>query len=277
MLDNSVIDLAHRQIQLACEKQLSDLEFELSSISANAAQNGMLRSSTHILEIQNAYANATTERGNFAWEILHRCITTIGISYDDQLEQQLKAAIEKHLPEHMDGLKYRVQQAADQFGMSDIVSRIPDKVEEARQHVRRTIYSEIELFILKLKTKPVELPYLPQINIHNSNIGALQTGTGSVANISQTINTKAIEEISNALIYMGSELKTVESLPQNDKSEIIELIVDGIDELKKEKPNLSKIKSYVSTIGGAVSFAANLRPAYESLKAAAAMIGLQLP
>lgn len=278
MLDNRVIDLANRQIQLACEDQQQELANEIKSIQMDTARRGMMVSGSYIAAVQDACVRATTERGKFVWDILFRCITTVGVSYDENIEQQLKSAVDKHFPEHMSSIKHHVQEAARIGRMPDIVSKMPDDIGRARSAALRKIHSEIELFLMKLKTTPAEIPYTPsQINIHHSTIGALQTGTGAIANISQQIDTQAIQEISNALTLIAKELASIDALPQNEKSEIVELVDDGITELRKEKPNLSKIKSYISAIGNAVSFTANLKPAYETLKAAAAMIGLTLP
>lgn len=276
MLDNDVINLADRQIQLACEEQDKNLAIKMRTIRADASRRGM--GGNYINAVQEACATATTERGEFVWNILFRCITTVGFSYDADIELQLKSAVDKHFPEHMNGLKYHVQEAANTIRMSDIVSKIPDEIGNARLAILRKIHTEIELFLMKLKATPAEIPYAPpQININNSTIGALQTASGAIANVSQQIDCKAVQAIISSLTLLAKELTSIETLPQNEKSEIVELVNDGIVELSKEKPNLSKIKSFISTIGSAISFTANLKPAYDTLKVAVAMIGLTLP
>lgn len=277
MLNNDLIELANRQIQIACEEQQRSLNLKVRQIRADMAKRGMLSSSNHILAIQEAYADITKERGILAWDILLRCISTVGITFNESLETELKSVIESHLPEHMNGFQSEVNQFATQIGMPDIVSRLPDAIGDARKRTLRKIFSEIELFILKLKVKPVELPYTPQINIHNSSIGALQTGNESVANVNQKIDTEINKSLLEALINISEALRSMGSLPQNDIQEITELVNDGIQEIKKDNPNSSKLKAFVSTIGNAISFTADLKPAYESLKTAAIMIGLTLP
>lgn len=277
MIDNKIIELAHRQIQLACEEQKNLISQELNRLKAEMNKRGMYHSSNHILAIQDVYAKATSERINFAWEILLRCITTVGVTYDESLEEQLKATLDTHFPEHMNGLKYAVQEAAQSLGMPQVIPRLPDAVGDAHRIALRKAYSEIELFILKLKQAPIEQPYIPYISIHNSNIGALQTGNSSVANVNQQVNSDAIQAIEEALTAVAQSLANVEALPQNDKLEVIELVHDGLHELKKDKPNHSKLKSFISTIGSAISFTADLKPAYDALKSAATMIGLALP
>lgn len=278
MVDREILSLADRQIQLANEQQGNDLIKELANIRADAAKRGCLRSGGYILSVQEACANLVTERAKFVWDILFRCITTVGVVYDEHIEQQLKSEIEKHFPESMNGLRSHLEEAARITGMSDILSNIPDKIGDARLTAIRKIHTEIDLFLMTLKVKPTEPTYMPpQINIHNSNIGALQTGAASVANVTQQVDTQSFQEVVRVLTQLQTELSAIESFPHDNKFEIIELVEDGIVELKKEKPNLSKIKSFITTIGGAISLTADLKPAYEALKTVSAMIGLTLP
>lgn len=277
MLDIEIINLANRQIQLDIDRQVESLKIEIGRIGADASRRGVYLSSMHFQLVEKACANAVIARGEFVWNILFRCINTVGVSYDADIEQQLKTAVNIHFPEHMNDLKHYVEEIAKKIGMLN-TSSLPNEIEKARLASLNKIYTEIELFLLKLKKTPSEAPYNPpQINIHNSNIGALQTGSGSTANVSQQIDTHAVQEIIKALTLLQKELPSIEALPQNDKSEIIELVDDGIIELKKEKPNFSKVKSFISSIGAAIGVTADLKPAYDTLKVAAAMIGLNLP
>ena len=242
MIDSDIISLADRKITQAFEEQNDKLNLELGKIRAEAAQRGTVRSGNYILNVQNACEQTAIERGKLVWDILFRCITTVGVSYDESIEKQLKTAADKYFPEHMNGLKYQVVEAARISGMNDIISKLPDGIGSARASALRKIHNEIDLFLMSLKNKRVETPYTPpQINIHNSNIGALQTGTGSIANVTQQIDTQAIQEIVKALTLLKKELPSIEELPQSNKSDIIELVDDGIFELEKDKPDRKSV------------------------------------
>ena len=66
-------------------------------------------------------------------------------------------------------------------------------------------------------------------------------------------------------------------VPGHNKDEVLELVEDGKIELAKTKPNVTKLTSYLGMISGALGAAANLKPAYDMLKAAASSFGIQLP
>lgn len=279
MLEDELISIADRQIQLASEQQEDKLSEDIAKIRAELSKRGMLRSSNLVLMVQKACAQAISERGEFIWEILFRCIQTIEIEYDKNLEQQLKSIVSKHLPEQVESLSSLVLEAAKQARMQNLAS-LPDEVGKARGAVLNKIYTEIELFLVQLKhSTPKATPYSPSqvYNFHNSNIGAIQTGNGSTANVTQQINPQSVPEVLRAFTLIQEKLLSIESLPSSDKSEVIEIVDDGINELKKVKPNISKIKSFISAVGDSISLTADLKPAYEVLKSAALMVGVNLP
>lgn len=278
MLNDEVISVAKRQIQLVHEEQINNLQSELKAIQADFSRRGVLRSGGYISRVQDACANTVKERASLVWGTLLRCISALDITYDEHIEQQLKSIIDEQFPEHMFGLNSYVQEAARIAGMPNILSKIQDKVGDARFGAIHKSYSDVDLFLLQLKSKKNDVSYFPpQINIHNSNIGALQTGYNSTANVVQKIDTQTTQDLINVLLQLQKELALYDLAPSVNKSEIIELADEGVKELQKEKPNLSKIKSFISTIANTISTVADFKPAYEALKSAAAIIGLDLP
>lgn len=119
--------------------------------------------------------------------------------------------------------------------------------------------------------------YNQQFHINNSSIGAVQTGNHAVANVALQNNSQQITELLKALDVVATELAKVDSIPGHNKDEVLELVEDGKVELAKQKPNVTKLTSYMGMIGAALSGAANMKPAYETFKGAAALVGIQLP
>ena len=272
----AILEFANKRTRLEIAEDDKHLQVEMAKIRAEHNQRGMLHSGNFIMAIQNTCANATRKRITAAWGVLHRAITTVGIEYDPALEAQLRAAMESYFPEHMNGLQYHVIEAANVMGSPDIISRIPDEIGPARRAALAEVFSEIELFVLTLKKRPVVLPYSPQFNFHNSTIGALQTGDQSVANV-QFQTGVASEDLIKALDIVLQSLNGIGYIPGQNKAEIIELVAEGKSELAKEKPNQTKLASYLGTIGQTLSIVANLKPAYEGLKTAANACGFHLP
>ncbi|WP_211475020.1 hypothetical protein [Collimonas humicola] len=277
MIDLEIIEFAKQRISLEIDEQGTRVSAEIEAIKRDCAARGMMASGNLIVAIQDACVRAANERAMLVWQILHRGITTVGVSYDNGLEQQLIAAVEECLPENMRGLSGRVEEVAKRCGMAQIIPKIPDRLATARRAALGKIHSEIRLFVMTLKKTPMTEGYSPQINIHNSTIGAVQTGHQSVANVNLLNNAEGRDALMNALDVIAQELAKVDVIPGQNKSEILELVEDGKTELAKERPNLTKLTSFLPMIGSAIGVVANLKPAYDGLKAAAALIGITLP
>jgi hypothetical protein len=271
-----ILEFAKARIPLEIAKDENRLQVEITRITSEANARGMLHSSSYILLIQEACAKAARERIKTAWEVLHRGITTVGVEYDETLDAEFKEAIEAHFPEHMNGLKYRVIETANRIGMPDITSRIPDEIQNSRNAALAEVASEIKLFLMTLKNRPTTMPYSPQFNFHNSTIGAVQSGNQSVAHVQLQTGVSAGDLI-KALDTVSQSLSKISNIPGHDKAEIIELISEGKIELTKEKPNKTKLAAYLPTISSALGLVAELKPAYEGLKAAANAFSIQMP
>ncbi|GAN34602.1 MAG: hypothetical protein DYG83_17555 [Candidatus Brocadia sp. AMX2] len=86
----------------------------------------------------------------------------------------------------------------------------------------------------------------------------------------RTALTEALNQI--AAILVNSNI----ALPQ-PKAEIVELVGEGQQELKKKSPNLTKLRSLLSAVGGSIQTVASMKPAYETLKEALTFLGISLP
>jgi hypothetical protein len=282
MMDSAIIELMRQNIRGQIEEQNTRLDHQILEIKQNQNARGLLHSSNTIALIQRACSEATTNRGNFAWEIAQRCLNAGGIVYSSDLAREIKAEIDVFLPETMDGLQWRVREAANQAGLQNLSMLEPDEVHDARLAVRAHVFSEIDLFTLNLQREPkIAMGTQNTFNIHNSNVGAIQTGDQASTRVTQTITVQIRNELTAALEKVAAELDATAILPSVNKAEIIELIHDATQELKKEIVNQSKLKALVQTIGGgisgAVSVATNLKPAYESLKSIASACGFDWP
>jgi hypothetical protein len=118
---------------------------------------------------------------------------------------------------------------------------------------------------------------MPQVNIINSTVGAVQTGHQSTANVQQQINAEGRDALLKTLDVIAEQLGKSNELPARNKAEVVELVSDTKNELNKPEPNVTKVSAYLAAIGGTLGAIANLKPAYDALKAAAALIGVSLP
>jgi hypothetical protein len=85
------------------------------------------------------------------------------------------------------------------------------------------------------------------------------------------------EALLSALSLARKALASVDRLPAHPKEEIVELVDEAEIEIKKPKPNNSKLLSTFMTIAQAIQTMGSLKPAYDALKAALLPLGIALP
>lgn len=269
---SEILDFARERILLEIDKDEKRLQSDIEGIRRRHAAHG----SNCLMEIQGACADAARERIKSAWGVLHRGITTVGVDYDEGIEAQLNATMEVFFPEQMTSLIDRITEAAKGMGSPDLAPRLWAEIGNARSAALAEVASEIRLFLLTLKKRPAAIPYSPQFNFHNSTIGSVQTGDKSVANV-QFQTGVAEAELIKALDIVSQSLERIGDIPGCDRAEIIELVTEGKTELAKERPNKTKLATYLPAISQALSIVSDLKPAYEGLKTAAKALGYQLP
>jgi hypothetical protein len=116
-----------------------------------------------------------------------------------------------------------------------------------------------------------------QFNFHNTQVGSVQTGNNLVANVQMSAATSELAALADALEGVMQALAKVSEIPGHDKDDIVDLIEDSKNEIRKEKLNKTKLNSYFAGIAGAIGTVANIKPAYELLVVAAAAAGFTLP
>ncbi len=277
MLSPDLVEFTKERITIEIGERAKRIGTEIQTILAQHAAKGMGRSGNVILAVQRACVQETHSRVELAWNIVHRGLTTLGATYDSDIEKELRELIESNFPEHMNGLKSYVLETAGKVGIPDLINRIPDEIGDARRAALNKAFSEIKLYVMTLKKAPAPVPYSPQFNIHNSTIGSVQTGSNSVANVDIRIHNEQSKALLEALEFVSEALAKVGDFATGNKDEIVELVEDSKAELVREKPNSTKLSYYLPAIGGAISTIAELKPAYDVLKSAASLIGISLP
>lgn len=282
MTDNA-FDIAARLIKQEVAAQNQRLDTRIADFRNEMASRGLLMSSMYVNKVERACAEATAERADFARTILLRCLQNTGVRYDASLARRLKEKLATYLPEHMDGLQYRVKEAVEQSGIQNLALGVRGLVHEARLAALERTGAEIDLFVESIKAEPIKPGYQAQnvFHIQHSTVGALQTGAHSIAHVNQTMTPQTQADLEKALRQLAEVLATIDTLPGHDKVEITDLVTEATAEIGKAKPNMSKLRSYLPTIGtavvGLVEVAANAKPAYEALKTGASAIGVLLP
>lgn len=278
MLDKDIIKIAHERIKLEIEDQAALLLEDIARVKNEMSARGMLSSSATDVNIVNLCSQSIRNRAQLVWQTLFRFITTSGLSYSDDLSTDLKKIIEEYLPESLNDFRGIIERNIPRTSIKTIHKLIED-LSFARAHALNKVGTEIDLFIHSLKKKSAINEGDNKGNIFNiySPVGSIQTGDNAIANTTQIIDADLRQQFSNILNNIAERLSEIESLPTCPKSEIVELIIDGQTELKKDKPNSTKLRSLFSTIGVSIQTVASLKPAYDTFKQLLTFLGVSLP
>jgi len=115
-------------------------------------------------------------------------------------------------------------------------------------------------------------------NITYNGPVTVQSGPNPVANVTQNINFDEMrKQLIPVLEAVEAAVSGLESLPGDPKEKIIDLIRKGKIEIKQDKPNVTRLKSLLSTVGSSIGTVASVKPAYEALKLALTHFHIPIP
>jgi len=277
MLDEQVLKIAQDRIQLEINEQYENLLQEVARIKAEMGARNMLHSSVVVNRVADLCVVAIKIRAQLVWQTLFRFLSTAGLSYYDNLAGDLKVVVARHLP--MGTLNDLVRETAQLIRGTDLFMQFQPQLDSARRAALAKIGTEIDLFVHSLKKKVKMKKKEAASTVFNiySPVGAIQTGDSSIANVTQSIDTQVREQLIKVLEEIGVELSRLDVTMPHPKGEIIELVDEGREELKRPNPNITKLRSMLSTVGISIQTVASMKPAYETLKQALTFLGISLP
>ena len=277
MLDKDVVRIAEERLLLEIEEQTHNLNQEINREERAASAKGSLLSGAHFNGIKNLCVLTINNRAHLIWQTLFRFLTTAGLCYYETLAEELKALVAKHLPENL--FKNILDQKAQKYGKPDSSMRYAPELDVARKAALAKVGTEIDLFVLSLKKKTEVKEKDNSSTVFNiySPVGAIQTGDSSIANVTQNIDTEVKEQLKKILeeIYLRLSQEDI-SLPYS-KGDVIEIVQESQQELKKQSPNITKLRVMLSSVGTAIQTVASMKTSYEALKWALTFLGISLP
>lgn len=279
MIDPQILKITDERIKIEIEQQNQHLRDEIKRVSAEMAARGLGHSGAMIGSISKLYKQYIKNQAHLIWQTLFRFITTSGISYSESLASDLKEIVSKYLPESFPDFKNYILKSASHFGSDNIYNEVESDLASTRGHTLRLIGTEIDLFVYSLREKSKIKESDNKSTILNiySPVGSIQTGDNAMANIIQNIDTDLKLQLDDTLKVIADGLEQLDALPAHQKHEINDIVSEGREELKKDKPNSLKLKSLLTTIGTTIQTVASMKPAYDTLKQLLTYFGVSLP
>ena len=280
MLNNNVIQIAVKQFKLETIEQNEKLISDIGLFQGQMSARGVFQSSMTIKGIQDLCTQGIKNRSLLLWKILYRAITTSGISFSEELADELKEIVNIYLPESIKEIKNIFQIEVPKMKPEGLLSPFEGSLDEAYNISLQKVHAEIDLFVQSVKGKErLSERGAKSYEFHfYSPVAAVQTGDYSTVNVSQRIDTEAREKMRKVLKDVEEAISKIDALPNHPKDEILEIVKEGQLEIEKAKPNKTKLGGLLATISMAVQTVGSIKPAYELLKqVSATYLGIQLP
>lgn len=139
MIDKDIIKIANERIRIEIGEQNNNLSKEIERVKAKMPFAFM--SSEMISCISDLCIVAVKNRAQLIWQVLFRFITTTGISYSEELSEELKSLVASNLPKELIDLRGYINDTAG------------EELDIARNQAIKKVGTEIDLFIQSLRKK----------------------------------------------------------------------------------------------------------------------------
>jgi hypothetical protein len=225
------------------------------------------------LYIAQAYEQDLFQRAAVVWRNLLRAHNSLGAARTETLRQDLFESFRSQLDEI-------VRDLAPKF--NNDMQGCPPRADlqgsfgNARDRELARHDAEIDHYVASLETATARGSTISGAYNFYGNVGAVQTGPGSVAHVIQHIGADQREALLVALGRVKQSIAQAPDIPERDQNELLEFAEDAAVELAKESPNTRRLSMTLQTLAAAVQGIASGPAAYEVLRAAAAAIGVSV-
>jgi hypothetical protein len=276
MFDPKFVELTDGLIQSQFSERRQSLAGELRAIGEELNSRGMFHSSDHVRRVVEICRHEIETRGWIVYNAHARVLSQLAIEPYPELSRDLKGRLSYFLPLG-DDYAQAPKELATRLGLQ---SRPEIGVGETREHVLSKIGVEIDLFAETVgRRKQQGADQTDGKSVYNfySGVGAVQTGTGSTANVVQHIGSQEKQALQEALQAVRDAVSFLKDNQDFRKSDIIELVDEANSEVAKPTPNRLKLSSLLTTIGDTIRAIGSINSVYQLFKTALLPFGITLP
>lgn len=130
---------------------------------------------------------------------------------------------------------------------------------------------DFDIWSNEMTSKPIEHGPITNTFNFNGTVGAVQTGSQSVANVQQTIGASQFSDLKSALQLALEEFSKAD-LHESDRTDAQELIQSVLDEIDKPKPSKLSLKALFGTVATTVQTLGSTSDAYKAVTTAIAAV-----
>ena len=271
MLSQDLLNIIESRVKQDLEDRRNLFSREINQINRKMQMAHSLHSSATVRSRLDAIENEYRMRTVMIWQSFARALQDQGVVLDKSTSDEVKKLLVKMLDSHSSDLLKHYS------GLNGIlhILKPPKTSDELRMSAIERIFTEIDFVCLK-HSRPASPTSPTVVNVYQ-DYGIVQTGSGSTASVSVTIGTQERHEIEKVIETIHKLLDAQVSLSPEQHTEAIELVKDLEGEIQRPKPNKHRIRGALQGLATTVQTIAAAPEAYQLIKGAAALFGLQLP
>jgi hypothetical protein len=257
------------------DEHLRKTQHRHREILQEAQRSGVSQSSTTVLLLAELHTDTLRNAVPEAWNLLTETHRAMGSDTSAEIRAAMKAWMHERIMQLKGSASAQIKQDLAQYG-----SRLQNKA-----MLERTDNTESIVHALDAQYTAIIDNYMDQlmnapktqspVTIHAQTIGAVLTGDGATAHVTQNAGT--VEQMRELVDLMRGVLKHEPGLEERKKAELLEIADDTHAELAKSAPNETKLMTLFTLLTQSVQTLPAARPAYSAAKALLAHFGINLP
>ena len=281
MIDAKVADVVRSRIGGRMLAQKRDEVRALQELNEQLTTTASFRASRALNVITELYEYHLVKRTAIIWEEATRAADLLVEPYSDlgfDLNQQVQQWITSHAAELARELQVELLRHDQSNGV--VTNNCVNRFVAIGAGRSEFFASEVPLFIAKHNRDFEERQRRAKagdVHVHGDVYGAIQTGAGSVANVSVQIDQSAREAMNAALDAIKAQLALVDAVGGLPSVEVLRVVEDVRIEVTQPAPNRLRLSSLLMGLAVTIQAAGAMKAAYELLRAASAALNVHLP
>ncbi|MDD5008035.1 MAG: hypothetical protein PHU49_06705 [Syntrophorhabdaceae bacterium] len=276
MIDPLIKERCDRLVAVRLAERRTQIEEEIHQIDAKAAASGMYGSGNRLMQLHKLLARELEIRTVLSWQDMVRVHKVMGSKRTETLAEDFKEQLTYYAHGAYDELSKRLgrilEKAPTNVNLS-LAEAFSLSVEKHRVEIDLYVDS---LAISSGTASGTTLSTAPQYNFYG-NVGAVQTGSTSSANIIQNLGIDDRQALVSALNAVKEQVLGIQDLTERKRGELKEIVEECIQQSTTQAPNNTKLFALLNILGITVQSIASAQPAYQVLKTALMPLGIMLP
>lgn len=260
-----------KRARLDLQDRVEALSRVVRRIRETMSSRGVLASGFTIVETRDAVQIEARVRAFLIWQAVARGLTAARTPLTATLAAEAKSLVRTLLQEHSDDLQGHLSSAHDLTSIGN-----PDRASDLIAPALDRVNSEIDYALLSAPGESESRGADSVVNVYQSQ-GIVQTGAHSIANLSVVFGEDEKRKVAEALSLARQSLDSQPERNLPERGQTLVLVGEAEAEIQESQPNLVKLRGMLSGIAATVQTLGASRAALEALKAAGALLGLDLP